>query len=80
MDSLNSQFDNFHLKYAFTQEQIEEAITGRVNAEKVKEYINNLQNEIRESDVIPSKETAMDETITGNILKAVGFFVDKGAN
>lgn len=71
--------DKGELLDKFTNHAIENLVEDKDQQKKVKEYINNLQNEIRESDVIPSKETAMNETITGNILKAVGFFVDRGA-
>lgn len=46
LDGLNSEYENFHLKYAFTQEEVEQAISGRVNADKVKEYMNWLNIEL----------------------------------
>lgn len=46
LDALDAAYNNFHLKYSFTKEQVEGAFFGRVDTEKIKEYMDWLNIEL----------------------------------
>jgi hypothetical protein len=46
---------------------------------EVLNVIKNLEDTIEKSNIIPSEETIMNETILGNFVKAFGIIINKGA-
>ena len=55
---------------------IESLVEDPEQQKQTKAIFEKLKKDIEESDVIPSAETAFNETITGNMLKGFGYLIE----
>ena len=72
-------FDKGVLLDGAVNNSIETLVEDPEQQKQTKAIFEKLKKDIEESDIIPSAETAFNETITGNMLKGFGYLIEGAA-